>query len=805
MGSDTTFGAGRVDALAAVEFVQVAEVSITKIGSPDPVLAGGDLTYTLTVTNSSPTTSTGVVLTDTLPVGVTFVSSTPGPPACTESAGTVTCNIGDLAGNASTTVTIEVAVDPSTAGVITNTAAVTGNETDPDTSNNTKSASTSVTPAADLTVTKIDSPDPVLAGTNLVYAVTVTNGGPSTSTGAVLTDTLPAGVTFVSSTPGSPTCTLSTGTVTCSLGDLAANASTTVTIHVGVNGATTGTLTNTASVAGDEVDPDTGNNSTSAATLVNPAADLAVAKIDSPDPVLAATNLVYAVTVTNSGPSTSTGAVLTDTLPAGVTFVSSTPGSPTCTLSTGTVTCSLGDLAANASSTVTIEVGVNSTSAGKITNTASVAGDEVDPDTGNNSTSAATLVNPAADLAVAKIDSPDPVLAGTNLVYAVTVTNSGPSTSTGVVLTDTLPIGVTFVSSTPPSCADSVGTVTCDLGALGSGETTTVAIEVAVGPSTRGTLGNTATVSSNETDPNTTDNSDTATTTVSAKVDLSVSKADSPDPAIAGTVLSYVVTITNTGPSDATGVTVIDVLPAGASYVSATPEQGGCTGTTTITCSLSGLAANASTTVAIQVGVNSSTTGTMTNAASVVGNEQDSNGANNTTTALTTVNAEADLSVTKQGPTGQAISGTSMSYVLTVTNSGPSDATGVTFTDTLPEGVTYATSSLGSPACVESTGTVTCGLGVIAAGETASFSILVNVGSSTTGFITNTVSVTSGVTDPDQSDNTATEVTLARIHPDLPSLAQWGLVAMTVMLALTIVWLRRRPRGASRSTVDPGG
>ena len=203
------------------------------------------------------------------------------------------------------------------------------------------------------------------------------------------------------------------------------------------------------------------------------------------------------------------------------------------------------------------------------------------------------------------------------------------------------------------------------------------------------------------------------------------------------------------------------------------------------------LATGATTTVVIQVGVNSSATGTITNAATVVGNKPDSNDANNNTTAATTVNTEANLSVNKVGPASQVISGTSMSYVLTVTNGGPSDATGVTLTDTLPAGVAYATSSLGSPACSESSGTVTCGLGMIAAGDTASFTIQIDIGSTTTGFITNRVSVTSSVADPDQSDNTATQVTLARIHPDLPSLSGWGLIALAGLMAALVLWHRR--------------
>ena len=260
---------------------------------------------------------------------------------------------------------------------------------------------------ADLAVTKSDSPDPVLAGNSLSYTLTITNNGPTTSTGSVLTDILPSGVTFASSTPGPPTCTESNGTVACDLGDLVANASTTVTIQVAVNGTTTGTITNTVSVAGNEVDPDTANNTTTASTLVKPVADLSVAKNDSPDPVVASTTLTYTLTVGNNGPGTSTGAMLTDILPNGVAFVSSTPGSPKCTESNGTVACSLGEIASGATTTITIQVMAESSATSTITNTVTVSGAEVDPETSNNVATATTTLEVSFGI---------PVVVGFNLI-----------------------------------------------------------------------------------------------------------------------------------------------------------------------------------------------------------------------------------------------------------------------------------------------------------------------------------------------------------------------------------------------------
>jgi uncharacterized repeat protein (TIGR01451 family) len=107
---------------------------------------GSPLTYTITIHNAGPGGATGVTLTDTLPSGVAFVSATPGTGTCSQSAGTVSCNIGSLALNGS--VTVKIVVSPSAAGNITNTAKVAGSTSDSTTTNNTASVTTTVTAAS---------------------------------------------------------------------------------------------------------------------------------------------------------------------------------------------------------------------------------------------------------------------------------------------------------------------------------------------------------------------------------------------------------------------------------------------------------------------------------------------------------------------------------------------------------------------------------------------------------------------------------------------------------------------------------
>jgi uncharacterized repeat protein (TIGR01451 family) len=121
-------------------------------------------------------------------------------------------------------------------------------------------------PVVDLAVTKIDTPDPVSAGRLLRYTIRVTNRGPGRATGVKVTDNLPGGVTLVSTKASQGSCSAAGAKITCALGALAAGASATVTVIV--RPATPGTLVNVARVAGNEGDPNPGNNTSAVTTRV---------------------------------------------------------------------------------------------------------------------------------------------------------------------------------------------------------------------------------------------------------------------------------------------------------------------------------------------------------------------------------------------------------------------------------------------------------------------------------------------------------------------------------------------------------
>ncbi len=271
-----------------------------------------------------------------------------------------------------------------------------------------------------------------------------------------------------------------------------------------------------------------------------------------------------------------------------------------------------------------------------------------DPDAGTANGQNNALVNlsgtgqaVAADLVLGVSASPNPVDVGGALTYALTVTNLGPLSATGVELTDSLPKGVTFVSATPSqgSCSVSLLNVaTCTLGGLAVGASATLAILVA--PTANGVLSNTATVTGTLTDPNTPNNSVTTLATAGAGADLSVAVTSVPFPAVVGENLTYTLTITNNGPGAASGVVLDSTLPADVIYASATSSQGSCSDAVPVSCALGGLAndvlaSGASATVTLVV--IPASTGILSHNVSVAAFEFDPDPANNNSTTIAEV------------------------------------------------------------------------------------------------------------------------------------------------------------------------
>ena len=142
--------------------------------------------------------------------------------------------------------------------------------------------------------------------------------------------------------------------------------------------------------------------------------------------------------------------------------------------------------------------------------------------------------------------------AGSTVTYTLTARN-GPSTAAGVTITDPLPLGLNFASASPAGvCTNASGTVTCSVGALAPNASSTVSITAGVSSNVAaGTITNTATAKSATPDPDNTNNTASVPVTVATSADLALSKTVAPTSAIAGTAVSYTLTLSNAGPSDA--------------------------------------------------------------------------------------------------------------------------------------------------------------------------------------------------------------------------------------------------------------
>src|SRR5687767_13933496 len=297
-----------------------------------------DIHYIVTVNNAGPDPATNVTITDILPGGTTLTSHTVSQGSCVQLTA-FTCSLGTLAPNA--TATLDLFVRPGTAGAYTNVANVTSSVADPNPTNNGDSEDTLVTQSANVSITKSASPNPVTVGQNLVYTINVNNSGPGVATNVVMTDVLPASVTIVSVTTTAGTCT-NTNPITCNLGSLGITVGPTIIITVRPNVA--GPLSNTATVTATEADPNPTNNSATATVTVNALpADLALTKTASPSSIDIGQTLIYTVTVQNLGTGPATNVVMTDVIPALVTFVSATPSQGTCS-GTNPLTCNFGTI-----------------------------------------------------------------------------------------------------------------------------------------------------------------------------------------------------------------------------------------------------------------------------------------------------------------------------------------------------------------------------------------------------------------------------------------------------------------------------
>ena len=493
----------------------------------DPATMDEEMTYTLVVRNIGDATASNVVVTDTLPIDFAydFEGTSLG---CPESGGTVVCTVGPL--DAGEVFTITVNITPRETGTMRNRAQAATTSDELDVTNNVADEETQVLgppTEADLEVIKESSPLTVSVGSTFNYVLDIWNFGGLAATDVTVEDVLPGTLSLDAVfAPPDAVCNHTGealgGTVSCTLGTIGVGDSATINIRVNAELEAAGTtVTNSATASTTADESDTSNNTDEAQTTIIdiPRPDLEVIK-SGPINIEAAGDYSYSIEATNlSTEDTATGVIVTDILPDGVVYrdYSFSLGDGTCSpIDASTIRCEVGNLAPGEQAT--IELGVTApTAPGTVTNQVTITGNEPDSNGSNNISLATTTVEGRADVAITK-EAPGSINAGSTLQYELTVTNNGPSRAPNVSVMDALPDNVRFVTSetSQGTCSYGGGTVSCSLGTVASGDSATIRIDVIPTQTSAGSITNSATVSTSDTDPDTSNNSDSVDTFISA-------------------------------------------------------------------------------------------------------------------------------------------------------------------------------------------------------------------------------------------------------------------------------------------------
>jgi uncharacterized repeat protein (TIGR01451 family) len=500
-----------------VEGGQSVDLGITKTDGVASEVPGTSATYTIVATNLSTTLGvTGATVVDNFPAvftGVTWTCAASSGSSCGAPSGSGNINqTVNLLPGGTATYTATGTIASTATGSLANTASVgvPSGFTDPVSANNAATDTDTLTPQANLGITKTDGLGTALPGNAVTYTITVTNAGPSAAAGATVADTFPAALTGVTWTCGASagsTCGAPSGAGNIAVASTILPAGTVTFSATGtINPGATGTLANTATVTAPvgTTDPTPANNTATDTDTLAPTADLAVTKTDGQATAVPGAPVTYTIAVSSAGPSNSGSATVTDTFPAAITGVNWTcaaTGGSTCPGSgTGNIAAAV-SLAPGGVATFTATGTIAAGATGTLSNTATVtpAGGVADPAPPNNSATDTDTLTPQADLAITKTDGQMRVTPGAPVTYTIVVASTGPSQAPSATVSDTFPAAITGVNwtCTPAGGGSCVGSGSGNISSavtLPPGASATFTATGTVSPGATGTLSNTASV-----------------------------------------------------------------------------------------------------------------------------------------------------------------------------------------------------------------------------------------------------------------------------------------------------------------------
>jgi uncharacterized repeat protein (TIGR01451 family)/fimbrial isopeptide formation D2 family protein len=579
----------------------------------------------------------------------------------------------------------------------------------------TSPVATATNGPANLRLTKTHVGDFQQGQSNAAYTITVINDGGITTAAFTVTDTLPTGMTFVSGAGTNWTCSAIGQVVTCqnsNAAPLALSGTSAITLLVNVSPTASSPLVNTVTASGGgELAGTTGNNTATDSTTIAGAPNLTITKAHTGNFNVSQTGRTYTVTVTNSGTSPTTGTVsVVDTPPAGMTVTAIAGTGWACTLATRT--CTRVDALGSGSSypVITVTATMPATS-GTYDQVATVSGGGELFTTDNTATDPTLVLAATLDFQVTKTHTGNFYQGQVGATYDIVVTNSSGVNSGGsaqFTVVDTPPAGMTITAMSGTGWTCTVGTATCtrtSVSSLNGGLShppITVTVTVATNAASPLVNSVTSTPSGVSGDSNAANNTATDSTIIEPRIDLALTKIASTATPTQGVPFSYTVTVSNTSINSATGVSVLDVLPSGLTFVSATPSQGAYnSGNGAWTVGAVAAGGNAT----LTLNVTPTVTGAIVNTAQVLAADQiDVDSTPNNSVAAeddqasvaVTVLPSAQLVVTKTTSTASVVNtgaGATATYTVTVNNPSTVAALGVKLIDTLPAGFTYASTT----------------------------------------------------------------------------------------------------------------
>lgn len=808
--------------------MDAARISLSKTPSSYQVNPGGTLSYTLAYANDSSVAVTSATLTDTLPANVTcntYAVNGGGTQAC--SGSNLSVSLGTLAGGVTGSVVVNVTVGAGYASnSLLNTATL--DVIAPDGSTHvTKTATSTIAvavPAPAFSLSKTASTAKVDPGSNVTWTIAYQNYGTGPASNVVLTDPLPLGFTYQSSTPAATSVPAvnANGTVSWSLGTVAAGASGSVQVVAKASTPFTGTanpVTNTASLNW------TGGSAVTASSQVGVTQTGQTCQRYYPS---SSTATVGTLTGNKQGTATPL---------SGVQYVASTTvptGAPvTVSLTSGTSATELARFYQDPVSSQLVTFDGSSTLSGqlyygkannaKLTLTANVY--DYNPATGAETfigsatnTDQGAIANPPlfslastvptgsigkghrllvvvtaswqsgtnqssvnlddtrsfidlcaqppANLVLQKSVNTSSISAtgsGRQLTYTLNYSNTSSATAaTTAVLTDTLPTGTTFVSQSSTPAATSFttpsvganGVVTWNFASIAAGASGSASVTVAVPDDLTGStvINNQASLSSTQTAAI---NASASTAVIGGGATgspaLVIAKSANKTLLVAGESVTYTLTVVNTGSGNASTVVVTDDFPEQAwfTYGSCTASAGTCSQSPAgkLSWNLGGLAAGASATVSFTMNV--AATGlpagvtTLNNTATVADSAYCTGGSPpascTSNTVAVTVSGNPNLSLTKTSLPATVHPGDVVTYSMVVTNTGSGAATGVVVSDPVPSYTVFKAITNAGPgtASFDSVGNrVVYNVGTLAAGASATVAFSASVTSLSPGSTT---------------------------------------------------------------------